>query len=242
VHRAAPHRQGGHTVQRRWIAAAATTLALASALAPARASAGRSDQATTSAYLQANYRLVAAAASRIPTIESTLRGILQRMRSECPNAAAGSPQTPQSTQLSNEVIGAMVTAVVALDRPAGHAFVAATQHLRWSDRRLTREVHAYVAKVRTLSGLAQPHLCADVRAWAATGFHALSPATISFSPLFMSVWVAAGERPPALSASETSAERALIARTARLEMKLTELEAREVHTWGAIMDVLDLWP
>jgi hypothetical protein len=227
---------------RRAIAKALAAALLAAALAPAHTLASGSDQAATSAYLKANYLLVWTVASRTRRIEATLRGVLKGVRSECPNAAAGSPQDPQSTQLSNEVIGAMVTAVVALDRPAGRAFVAATAHLHWSNRTLTRAIQSYVGKVGTLSALAQPHLCADVRGWAATGFQTLPAATMSFSPVFMSVWVAAGELPAALSPSETPQERRLIARTRSLEMQLTELEAREVQTYGAIMNTLGLWP
>jgi hypothetical protein len=226
----------------RAIAKALVAVLLAAALAPAQTLASGSDQAATSSYLKANYLLVSTVASRTRRIEATLRGVLKGVRGECPSAAAGSPQDEQSTQLSNEVIGAMVTAVVALDRPAGRAFVAATAHLRWSNRGLTRDIHAYVGKVWTLSALAQPPLCADVRSWAATRFQTLPASTVSFSPLFMSVWVAAGELPAALSASETRAERSLIARTGSLEMQLTELEAREVQTYGAIMNTLGLWP
>jgi hypothetical protein len=227
---------------RRAIAKALAAALLTAALAPTQTLASGSDQAATSAYLKANYALVSTVVSRTRRIEATLRGVLKRVRSECPSAAAGSPQDPESTQLSNEVIGAMVTAVVALDRPAGRAFVVATDHLRWSDRSLTRAVQSYVGKVRTLSALAQPPLCADVRSWAATGFQTLPASTISFSPLFMSAWAAAGELPSALSTSETAQERPLIARTVRLELQLTDLEAREVQTYGAIMNALGLWP
>jgi len=229
----------GRAMRDRWIATATAVLLAASLAPPALAG---SDQAATSAYLQADHRLVSTVTSRIARIEATLRGVLAGVRSECPRAAAGSPQDGQSTQLSNEVIGAMITAVVALDRPAGHAFVAATEHLRWSSRALTRTIQSYVGKVRTLSALAQPRLCADVRAWASAGFHALPPSTVSFSPLFMSAWVAAGELPAGLAASETPGERPLIARTERMEAQLTELEAREVQTWGQIMNALELWP
>lgn len=215
---------------------------LTTALPGTCALASRSDEAVTSAYLQANHRLVATVASRIPRIEATLRGVLAGIRSECPNAAAGSPQDPQSTALSNEAIGAMVTAVVALDRPAGRAFVAATEHLRWSNRALTGAIQSYVGKVRRLSALPQPHLCPDVRSWAASGYLTLPSSTLSFSPLFMAVWVSAGELPMALSTSETQAERPLLASTERLEGEISELEAREVSTWADIMSTLDLWP
>jgi hypothetical protein len=74
-------------------------------LAPTTALAAPSDIAATRAYVQANYRLVQAAVSKIGPIEATLRGVLSKVRRECPMAAAGSPQDPNSEQLSNEVIG-----------------------------------------------------------------------------------------------------------------------------------------
>src|SRR5690349_17078066 len=104
---------------------AAVTLAMLAALplaSEARAASAR-DVAATRAYLRADYRLVQAGVAKIPKIEAALRGVLARVRRECPRAAAGSPQNAQSTELSNEVIGALVTAVVHLDLPAGRAFV-----------------------------------------------------------------------------------------------------------------------
>jgi hypothetical protein len=212
------------------------------AVAPASAIAGQGDLAATQAYIQANYRLVQAAASRIHRIEAALHRVLAQVRSECPMAAANSPQDPESTQLSNEVIGAMVTAAVALDRPAGREFVSAAGRLTWSNGTLTRTVHAYVGKVRTLVALAQPRLCGDVESWAASGFRTLPASTISFAPRFMFAWVAPGELPAALAPYETPEDRRIVHRTSHLEEQFTELEAREVETWGQIMNALDLWP
>jgi hypothetical protein len=214
----------------------------AAASAPANAPAGQGDAAATRAYIEANYRLVQAAASRIHPIEAALHGVLAQVRRECPMAAAHSPQDAQSTQLSNEVIGAMVTAVVRLDLPAGRDFVSVAGRLTWSSPSVTRTVHAYVGKVRTLVALAPPRLCSDVQSWASSGFRALPASTITFAPRFMSAWVAAGELPAALASYETADERALLRRSNRLETELTDLEAREVETWGHIMDALALWP
>jgi hypothetical protein len=209
---------------------------------PASANAARGDAAATRAYIQANLRLVQTATSRIPRIEVTLRKVLAGVRAECPMAAASSPQNSQSTQLSDEVIGDMVMAVVAQDRPAGRAFVDAAGHLAWSDRTLTRTIGSYVAQVRTLIELPQPKLCSDVRAWAASRFTTLPPSTLAFSPRFMDAWVAPGELPAALARYETPAERPLLARTRRLEEQFTNLEAREVETYAQIMNALGLSP
>jgi len=211
-------------------------------VAPARALAGAGDSVATRGYIEANYRLVQAATSRIVPIEAALRGVLRGVRAECPMAAAGSPQDSQSTQLSDEVIGAMVTAAVALDRPAGREFVSAAARLTWSDGALTRAVHAYVGKVRTIVALAPPKLCSDIESWAASGFRALPASTVAFDARFMPNWVAPGELPATLGRYETAEERPLIARTHQLEEQFTELEAREVETWRQIMNALELWP
>ncbi len=214
------------------------------AFVPADALAGGGDVAATREYIQANYRLVQATASKIGPIEATLRGVRSQIRRECPMAAAGSPQDPDSEQLSNEVIGAMVTSAVHLvEVPASRAFVRIAERLTWSDRALTSAVHAYVSKAKGLVTLAQPKLCSDVESWAASGFRALPTSTAVFAPRFMSLWIAPGELPAALARYETPAERPLLRRTHQLESEFTEMEARAgVETWGEIMDGLGLLP
>jgi hypothetical protein len=214
------------------------------ALGPANALAGQGDIATTQAYLQANYRLVQLTASKIRPIEATLRSVRSQVLGECPKAAAGSPQDTDSEQLSNEVIGAMVTAAVHLveARPS-REYVRTAGRLTWSNQGLTHAVRAYANKALGLVALTPPKLCADVKSWAASGFKTLPATTAVFAPRFISVWIAPGELPPALARYETPAERPLLRRTERLEKQFTEMEARAgVQTWGEIMDGLGLLP
>ncbi len=238
--RAAPRRMP--TIPRTRCAAVLLSASLLGALAPTSALAGQSDLTATEAYIQANSRFVHAAASRIHPMEAALQSLLGQVRAECPEAAAGSPEDTDSEQLSNEVIGAMVLRAGSLIRPAAEAFLAAAGHLAWSDGRLTRVVHGYLANVRALSDLAQPRLCSDVQTWAASGFRTLPASTAAFDAVFMANWVAAGELPAALAPYETPAERPLLNRTTRLESELTELEAREAATWREIMNTLELEP
>ena len=159
-------------------------------------------------------------------------------------AAAGSPQDPDSEQLSNEVIGAMVTAAVHLvEVPASLRFVRLAGQLTWSDGAITSAVHAYVSKAKALVVLEQPKLCSDIESWAASGFRTLPASTVSFAPRFMSIWIAPGELPAALARYETAAERPLLRRTHQLEQKFAEMEARAgVETWAEIMNTLGLEP
>jgi hypothetical protein len=201
-----------------------------------------SDTAVSHVYLEADYRLVRSAISKLPRIEGAVHGVLRQVRRECPAAGAGSPQDPESTQMSDEVIGAMVLAVVALDKPVGRRFVAETRGLSWQDRALTRTVRTYVASVKALLAMPVPNLCSDVRAWSASRFTALPATTLQFAPRFIANWVSLGELPRALSRCEAPSDRALAARTLRLESIITDFEAREVETWGEIMNTLELWP
>jgi hypothetical protein len=227
---------------RRMLAAALIAGLLLTTLASSRAFGAHADVAATRAYIQANYRLVRAAVSQTRPIEASLQGVLGNIRAQCPLAAAGSPQDANSEQLSNEVIGEMVLTAGRPLRGAGRAFVAAAAHLSWSDRSLTRAIRAYVGKVATLTVLQPPSLCSDVQSWAAGGFHALPASTVAFAPRFMAAWVAPGELPASLAPYESPADHRLAGRTARLEERFSELEAREVETWGHIMSTLALWP
>jgi len=200
------------------------------------------DVASTRTYIQANYALVQAGAKRIPVFETALRGVVHRIRLECPGAAATSPQDAESTQLSDEVIGAMVLAAAHADLPAIHAFIRVAGRLRWSDRALTSAVHGYVSQLEAGSALAAPNVCGDIKAWAASGFHTLPASTVQFDRVFMPNWVALGELPARLAAYESPAVRALLNRSNQLEVRLTDFEAAAVETWGEIMNELVLNP
>jgi hypothetical protein len=217
----------------------AIAVVLAVAVVPGHAMAA-GDQAATRAYVQADYRLVHAATLKIPSGEARLRDMLIGVRRECPLVALKAPHNAQATELENEVIGAMATALIALDRPAGRAFVSATRRLRWSDRKLTRSVHRYVEKVETLLALPQPSICSDFASWASSGFTTLSPETLAFTPRFLHAWVVLGNLPRGLAHSQTPDERPLFARTRRLESKFAEFEAREVVTYGKIISAVGL--
>jgi hypothetical protein len=201
-----------------------------------------SNASATRTYLQANYALVHAAHTRIHEVESTLRGLLAKVRGECPLAAAGSPEESQSEQLSNEVIGTMVLTAIRVDLPAGRAYVQAVRSLRWSSSSLTGSVHAYAQKVAKIISLPVPQLCQDVRSWAASGFTVLPAATKPFDSAFLGSWVSPGFLPSGLRPYEGTSVRSLVRSIEKQESDIVELEAREVETWGKIMDSLELLP
>jgi len=218
--------------------AAVAALGLLCAAAPALAS----DAAATQSYLQADYRLVSYAGARVAQAERAPGVLLAGVRSECPLAAAGSPQDTQSTELSNEVVGAMVIASYRPALPAIRSFVSSVAPLRWSSASLTREVRAYAGALRTLAALPAPALCADVRAWAAGGFGSPPARTAAFDARFLGSWAPIGRLFEGLTRGESSSGRALAARAATVEARLAEAEVKAIETWGSIMNALELSP
>jgi hypothetical protein len=216
----------------------ATMTGFAGGVAPALAS--PADVASAHAYIQANYALVQGAKARIPSSEAALKAVLSQVRSNCPKAAAGSPQNHDSEQLSDEVVGAIVVAGLRPDVPAVHVFTRTVARLHWSSRTLTSTLRSYAGKLNKLSAVAAPDLCADVRAWVASGYQTLPASTVSFDALYTPVWVALGELPRSLGPFERPQEQALLHRSNQLETLLDEAEARAVETYADILDALEL--
>jgi hypothetical protein len=221
------------------VCASSLTLAM---LGAAPAAASPADSASASAYVHADLALVLAAKAHLRAAEAAPLRLLARLRRECPGAAAGSPQDPESTQMSNEVIGAMVLSAYHLDVPAIERFIARTSRLAWSDARLRRSVRAYAADLRVLVHLAPPQLCADVRAWVAGSYKALPASTVSFDRTFMPAWVAIGMLPRGLRRHLSPQDMGAFARAQAIEVQITDAEARAVESWGKIMNELGLEP
>jgi len=209
---------------------------------PASALAASGNAASTQAYVQADYALVRVARANLATSEAAPLHVLAQVRRECPLAGAGSPQNPESTQMSDEVIGAMVVAAGRPNVAAIKTFTRRVAGLSWSSHGLTSAIRSYASKLKTLVGLSAPNLCGDVKAWAAGGYRALPASTVAFVGKFMPAWVALGYVPAQLTPFESSATRVLVGRANTLEEQLTEGEARAVEHWGEIMNELVLNP
>jgi hypothetical protein len=210
------------------------------AAGPAAAIASPADVAATQSYIHANYTLVHSARARVPSSEAGLAGVLAQVRSECPKAAARSPQDRDSEQLSDEVVGAIVVAGVRPDLAAVQGFIRSTGRLHWSSHGLTRTIQSYTGKLKKLSVVAAPNLCADVKAWVASGYQTLPASTVSFDAQYTPVWVALGELPSSLKPFEGPQEKGMLARSNAIESQLTEYEAGAVETYAEILDTLGL--
>jgi hypothetical protein len=144
--------------------------------------------------------------------------------------------------VSNEIIGAMVLAAYHAAQPEIAAYIRVAAHSRWTSRALNSSIHGYAGKLTTLSTLAAPNLCADIRAWAASGYKALPATTVRFDQRFVPAWVALGELPARLASYERPDERGTLQRSGQLEEKLTNFEAQAVETYGALMNTLGVSP
>jgi len=201
-----------------------------------------SERQTAAAYVRADYRLVHELVGELPLLRRQPPAVLAEVRAHCPGAGAGSPQDPQSTLLSDEVIAALV---IRSDH-AGHVaiarFVPTAGKLHWRARAAAREAGGYVHTLAALVGLPYPSLCRDVRYWSADAFTELSPFTLSYAPRFMQLWVAPGELQPAVARAETPSIRPLARRAAALEAQLADWEAQAVETYSAVMSALAIFP
>jgi hypothetical protein len=211
------------------------------ALAPAAALGQTGNAAATRAYIQANYALTRAARSNLAAGTAALKSLARQITGECPLVAAGSPENHDAEQLSNEVAGALTVVAYRPDAAAAAAFARTVGGLRWSNRTLTRTVKTYVAQLEGLTTLAAPDVCADVKAWAASGYQALPASTTQFDRRYYAVDIEAEEVSLHLLAPyESAGEASLVRRTKQLEAPLAEAEANAVADYTQILDTLEL--
>ncbi len=201
---------------------------------------GASDVASTEAYVRANYALVLAGHRLSPTARAKIAALRGRLRSQCGQIVAGSPQNEDSEKLTWEVIGAMTITGYEPGLAAATKFARTVSKLSWSNAALTRAVHAYARK-----GLAEvrtplPDVCGDLSAWKASGYTALPASTIHFRKTFYENYVGVGFMPSQLARYVPSSQKALVQQARRYEEAIAEVEAFEVETFGEIIDSLGL--
>jgi hypothetical protein len=199
------------------------------------------DVAATRAYIRANYRLVRAARANLAASQAGIRALVRQTVSACPLAGEGSYANGAANQVSEEVVGTIVTTAYRPDVRAIDAFAGAVNRLRWSSRGLTRIVRGYIVKLENLALLAPADICNDVKAFAATAFRAAPEGTVRFNKLYLAANIEAEEVPLRLLAPyEDAHEAALLSRTKKLEAPLAEAEAKAVEEWTTIMRGLAL--
>jgi hypothetical protein len=196
---------------------------LALGLMPAQALATPQDIAATHAYIQANYALARASVARIGVAQAKIERLNGQLARECPREGAGSPENEASQPVPHEVVVALWSIAYGINAGPIRTFINATKRLRWSDRRLTNIAESYARSLHEMATLPLPDLCADVRAWKASGFQ-LAPAATARLVLRVEAIELKTIPPRLLVRYERGADSGTLARTARLETKLEETE------------------
>jgi hypothetical protein len=213
------------------------------ALSPTVALASSGDVAATQALARATNTLVRAATPDVSRGLAAAERYGNQIASQCPRAAAGSPQNHESEQLDDELIGAMTVAGYRTAAGPIATFAHVVRHLHWSNARLTRTVGTFAAKLEKLSTLALPDVCGDIQTWAAGGFATLPANTVQFVPHYLAVTPEAEEVPlmiHLLMPYASPSDFPILRRVERLEVRLGEAEAAAVETYSHVIISLEL--
>ena len=185
-------------------AASLILLAVALLWAPASIAATPADTAATYAFLQARYQLNEAILHNAPASRSAASTLIARLGQECRGVLAGAPSegvdplsersatpTPrargerqrselQLQTIQEELSLSLSAAIYGPDRAATEAYAAQVAPLSWSDPRIAPLVSRGVRDLEEHLSPTIADACADMKAWAQSGYHALSAASHEF--------------------------------------------------------------
>jgi hypothetical protein len=201
-----------------------------------------SDAQATHAYLLAQYRLVTTLLHDAPAVRGAESAPATQIARECPGVVSGMPQEPsrfptppprvrgenarlaqQEKTIDEELYTAVERPGDSLYRPAEEAWAAEVRQLSWSNPAITSDVQAGItARLETVSTAAPP-FCADVRAWAQSGYRVLSAASREFEAsraARTNSEQGEGSLETLLKPYENASDRALVRRTSAVEYKL----------------------
>jgi len=207
------------------------------------AAASSADEQATHAYLIAQYKLSRALVREAAAVIGAKNAAATQIGRECRGVLSGMPQpslgpfvarTPRAKgenarfDRQQEAIEAELYAAVAqprdnLYRPVEEAYAAEVRQLSWSDPTIASLLQTMTAvKLADISTPA-PAFCADARAWAQSGYRALSAASREFEAS-QDARKSSAHDERSLSALlkpyENAADRALIRKTGTVDNKL----------------------
>jgi hypothetical protein len=162
-----------------WVAALACA-ACACVSTPAVAATRVDNHAATRAYLRASEAWERSATAELAARVAAMEARASEIAGECPSALTYAPRDEAFGEFGEEVSTAVFWAGAASMRSTGLRLVDAIAHLRWSDRKLTRLVHAETMEERMIAATALPDVCADLAAWKASAYAALPQSSTRF--------------------------------------------------------------
>jgi hypothetical protein len=168
-------------------ARAAALIAVVALVIPATAQASSGDASATGAYLQAYLGQTRAEVSGLSAGLAAMEVLRGQLQQECPGVLAQQP-TPargekpseSAIEISDEVQESLFGVAERTESSVHRRFARSVGHLKWSDRGLTRLVHAYATGEVEQAEVPTPDLCSDIRAWVASGFQTVSASTAAY--------------------------------------------------------------
>ncbi len=133
--------------------------------------------AATRAYLSAEARGRQAISRGNSRRAAAAQALLMEVQNECPDVLAGAGQ---GGEFRPDVVSLLAYARRLSMRPAYLRFARETARLLWSSRELTRDVHRKAKAIAAEVNIVQPHLCAEARAYVASGYQMAPTGTRRF--------------------------------------------------------------
>jgi hypothetical protein len=158
----------------------------------------RADLAATHTYLVAEYAFDRTALANIRASDAAFEAAAAGLEAECPGVldglarpneaapASGMLQTPNKKELfqvfdiDGELLFTLIRSWLQTDRPAAVTFVRTLRSLHFSDPQLTQSVNNEVPELEQDFDSPAPTVCADMKAWAASGYRTLPQDTTEF--------------------------------------------------------------
>ena len=242
------------------VAAASSAVVPSAASARSRDAASTpTDRVAVHSYLLDMYSYVQAITEAAPALVGAYEATANRIGGECPGVLAGTPQGTKivaasaipsrtarqrgeekrrSTQLRDleaELGSELASAEQEPRRPAVLALLAELKSLPQGDPVLSYVVHAEMIGLEGDLQVESTDVCADMEAWAGSGYRTLSPASRAIalkSEARLAEFVrelAAQAVSKSLSTTETSADKALVRKTDQLELQTGEAVANSIE-------------
>jgi hypothetical protein len=228
--------------------------------ASASVAATPADTAATRAYLQAGYELAQALVRNDAASHSSVTTTAERLGRECHGVLAGAPNddelrplsessaTPrargerqrrevQQQTINTEIGLTLGAAIYEPDRAAVEAYAAQIAPLSWSDPRIAPLAHFETTSLEEHLTPPVPDVCTDMRAWAESGYHLLSPAS-EFEAAHSKVVRPEGSIGSLLKPYEESGEQTLIRQTRALQVKLAKTLVGDLRAYSRLRRAL----
>lgn len=148
--------------------------------AHALASVHTHDISATRAYLRASDAYERGTYAEVGMGVAAIEARASAIGGQCPSVLTFAPRDAAFGELGEEADTTVFSADVAPVRSMTLRLGRSIEHLRWSDRRLTRLVRAEAAEELAIATLALPDVCADIAAWRASAYAALPPSAVRF--------------------------------------------------------------